>query len=531
MVNRLYIICIGLAVVFAIMLSLGGSMVNAAERSSTSYGIETDVLDSGGATGESTLYKMENSSLGEPFQAGSMESTSYAIYGEFQETLGTSPEIIGGTMQYLRNNITMIATGEWINDDTVVFRFTMSDPDPSNFLMAQVEIRPTTDAFTGQPNCSGLEVPYAGGLVTGIATSSGIASDVAYHWQARVIDDEFRASPWKSFSNNLETAIDFGIDQTPPYIHVDSPNGGEYWGAYSLHNVLWTAYDSGSGISKIDIYYSTNEGTSWYTMSLSEINDGIYPWTLPNYPTTEARVRVVATNNVGLVATDESDLKFRILGSIFPTSRLTAEALATVAPTYVRLYWLASTSEAVEGYYIYRGTAYGVYDPTPLNGTLVTDLYYDDTTVAPYVNYYYAVKTYSYGRYSPYSNDASAPLMRITRIATVESPQAGGYSGGKYDPVPGSTIKYIIRYDNIGFGLSINTILNDKIPKYTEFKYGGATGEAYKTIRYSQNNGATYNYAPSNAQITDPLVTNISWEVNDINAGYGKVATFEVIIR
>jgi hypothetical protein len=121
--------------------------------------------------------------------------------------------------------------------------------------------------------------------------------------------------------------------------------------------------------------------------------------------------------------------------------------------------------------------------------------------------------------------------MRITRIATVESPQAGGYSGGKYDPVPGSTIKYIIRYDNIGFGLSINTILNDKIPKYTEFKYGGATGEAYKTIRYSQNNGATYNYAPSNAQITDPLVTNISWEVNDINAGYGKVATFEVIIR
>jgi hypothetical protein len=431
MVNRLYIVCIGLSIAFAIMLSLGGSTVNAAERSSANFNIETDILSNGGATGESANFKMENSSLGETFQAGSMESANFAVYGEFQETLGTSPEIIGGTMQYLRDNITMIATGEWIIDDTVVFRFTMSDPDPSNFLMAQVEVRSTEDAFTGVPNYSGLEVPYAGGLVTGIVTASGISDDTAYHWQARVIDDENRYSPWMSFGNNAETAIDFGIDQTP---------------------------------------------------------------------------------------------------DMFPTSLLTAEALAKAAPTYVRLYWLASTSEGEEGYFIYRGTAYGVYDPTPLNGTLVTGLTYDDNTVAPYVNYHYAVETYSHGWFSPYSNDATAPRMKITSFATVESPQAGGYTGGKYDPVPGSTIKYTVRYENIGFGLAVNTILNEKIPTYTEYKMGGATGEDHKTIRYSSNNGASYTYTPTGS-LVDPLVTNISWEVNDINAGYGKVATFEVIIK
>ncbi len=494
--------------------------------------IDTDVLSGGGTPAASSNFKVENSTIAEPFITGSAESATYGIYGEFQETLGTSPDAPTALQQYRGNGTTIVATGEWLGANAVVFKFTMTDPDPSNFLRPQIEVRSTTDAFTGQVSFEGAEIPYAGGVVTGVVTvNASLADNTAYHWQARAIDDENRYSPWVSFGANPETAMDFGIDTSPPYVLVFTPNGGETLAATSVYNITWEAYDTGSGVAFISIFYSINNGASWIMVSTNEANDGTYSWTVPNTPTNEALVKVEAFNNLGNMGFDTSDNVFRIVGPLFPPALLTGEALPVPPPTgpdHVRLYWTSSTSEAYTGYYVYRGTSFGVYNSTPISGLVTTDTY-DDYTVSPNTDYYYAVKTYGNGAYSPYSNCATAPLMSMTRFFTVKAPISGGYTGGVNDSVPGATIMYTMQYKNIGYGPAQQILINDKVPQYTNYKIGSATGEAVKVVTfYSTADG--WSHTPAGTYI-DTNVTGVSWEVNDISSGVSKLCTYEVIIR
>ena len=117
---------------------------------------------------------------------------------------------------------------------------------------------------------------------------------------------------------------------------------------------------------------------------------------MPNTPTTEALVKIFAYNNLGNAGWDTSDFDFRIVGPMYPPSLVTGEALPSLTPNYVRLYWNASTSESYSGYYVYRGITLGAYDPSPISGLVVGNTY-DDATVVPNsgINYYYAVVTFS----------------------------------------------------------------------------------------------------------------------------------------
>jgi hypothetical protein len=110
----------------------------------------------------------------------------------------------------------------------------------------------------------------------------------------------------------------FTISQTP-FIMVSSPNGGgiypspEEWQAGSVHDITWTSYGT-SGTVKID--YSTNYGSTWTTVIASTPDDGTYPWTVPNTPSTTCLVRVADTDGS---PTDQSDWWFMILPAPFIT--------------------------------------------------------------------------------------------------------------------------------------------------------------------------------------------------------------------
>src|SRR5262249_14821911 len=51
------------------------------------------------------------------------------------------------------------------------------------------------------------------------------------------------------------------IDNTAPSVTVTAPNGGETWSYQSSHAITWTASDA-SGITSVDLAYSTNGGSS-----------------------------------------------------------------------------------------------------------------------------------------------------------------------------------------------------------------------------------------------------------------------------
>jgi len=309
-------------------------------------------------------------------------------------------------------------------------------------------------------------------------------------------------------------------------IRVDDPNDGQTLNLGTNYVIRWTTSPVASP-NTITIRLSTNGGNSWDTLVASGAPDsGVLTWEVTGGLSTECLISIEATSN-GIWNYDISDLPFVIIVSMYPPTNLTGEALPrTPQPYYVRLYWNASTAES-EGYYVYRGLTYETYEISPISA-LVGATTYEDHTVATKEDYYYAVKTYGYGEYSDYSNDASAPLMRMTRTVTVDAPISGGYSGDPHDPVPGAIIKYTIKYENIGFAPAKKIIINDRIPNYTDYKVDSATGEAATSIRFSSG-GITYEYTPSG--IVDANVTHISWEVEDMGAGGLKLCTFEVVIE
>lgn len=80
---------------------------------------------------------------------------------------------------------------------------------PTN-LRLQLEIRPSTSPFTGQPTHESLEVAPS---ATAIVNFTGLPN-VNYHWRARSIDAQGRSSTWVSFGGNADGLADFRIDST-----------------------------------------------------------------------------------------------------------------------------------------------------------------------------------------------------------------------------------------------------------------------------------------------------------------------------
>ncbi len=113
-----------------------------------------------------------------------------------------------------------------------------------------------------------------------------------------------------------------GTDTTPPSVGLILPNGGETYTANAGATVQWIAGDA-SGIAAIDLYLSDDNGTTYKLIAKGLGNTGSYTWFPANRPTTQARIRVVATDNAFNTNSDDSDNVFTIQsppGGIVPTT-------------------------------------------------------------------------------------------------------------------------------------------------------------------------------------------------------------------
>jgi len=99
-----------------------------------------------------------------------------------------------------------------------------------------------------------------------------------------------------------------------PSVGVTAPNGGESWHADSVCNITWTQTDNGVRDS---IYYSTNAGLSWTGVAYLATPPAPpeYAWTVPNTPTTRARIKVVTWNEADGRVEDASNANFTIVSS------------------------------------------------------------------------------------------------------------------------------------------------------------------------------------------------------------------------
>jgi large repetitive protein len=114
--------------------------------------------------------------------------------------------------QFRSDGVTAIAVGAATDEPTVVFKGTVSDPDPSDQLRLEVEVRPFGSAFTGVPTAAGVLV--ANGTVASV-TVTGLADGGRYHWRVRAVDQATQTSDWVPFAGAGQTTEDFRVFLPP----------------------------------------------------------------------------------------------------------------------------------------------------------------------------------------------------------------------------------------------------------------------------------------------------------------------------
>jgi len=105
------------------------------------------------------------------------------------------------------------------------------------------------------------------------------------------------------------TVTSNAFEIAPPSVVVTSPDlGTENWIIGTQHNITW--YSIGAVVEPFKLYY-TPDGTTWKNISLTELNDGIYAWTIPDdYAPGTAKVKL--SDSYATPRTDTSDRSFTI---------------------------------------------------------------------------------------------------------------------------------------------------------------------------------------------------------------------------
>ena len=124
---------------------------------------------------------------------------------------------------------------------------------------------------------------------------------------------------------------DFIIDSFAPVVTVIAPNGGEIYPEKSTQPIRWNITDAALKSNSISIYYTNNSSApQWKLIASSLPNSGIYNWTVPEEPTTRAKVRITAMDYYNRIGVDISDNNFTI--AALPKAQITDPNTSEVIP-------------------------------------------------------------------------------------------------------------------------------------------------------------------------------------------------------
>jgi hypothetical protein len=114
-------------------------------------------------------------------------------------------------------------------------------------------------------------------------------------------------------------------DETPPVVQVSFPNGGQNLVANRITNVTWTITDA-SPMASVNVFVSLDNGATYQQVG-REVGSSPFAWVPADRPTTQARIRVVATDIFGNTGFDSSDAVFSIVSPPFTNGHGVATTL------------------------------------------------------------------------------------------------------------------------------------------------------------------------------------------------------------
>ena len=92
---------------------------------------------------------------------------------------------------------------------------------------------------------------------------------------------------------------DFEMDMVNPQVELISPSGGEAWYIGDSRNITWNATDTNMAPQGIELFYSLNGGTIYTSLAEAIANSGTYAWALPSIQSSNAKVRIQASDTYG----------------------------------------------------------------------------------------------------------------------------------------------------------------------------------------------------------------------------------------
>lgn len=101
-------------------------------------------------------------------------------------------------------------------------------------------------------------------------------------------------------------------DNTTPSIQLTSDFSTQRLEIGNYKKIQWAASDN-VAIRSIGLFYSSSGGSNWIEISTDEENDGEYSWLVPNDPSEQCKIKVVAIDSVGLSGEDISEGLFTII--------------------------------------------------------------------------------------------------------------------------------------------------------------------------------------------------------------------------
>jgi hypothetical protein len=135
-----------------------------------------------------------------------------------------------------------------------------------------------------------------------------------------------------------------------PQVTVVYPNGGEL--LTDTVTVSWTATDPQPGETElllVDLEYSPNAGTDWYTIDTSQANDSSYFWDMSEVPDSYNHlIRLTARDTVGNRRSDISDAVFIKYNPDPPEVTVTHPNGGETVGDSVTLVWTATDSDPGE---------------------------------------------------------------------------------------------------------------------------------------------------------------------------------------
>jgi PKD repeat protein len=226
----------------------------------------------------------------------------------------------------------------------ITFQVRFSPPSPGNFAgqititsndaqnpSRTVQLNGTGTGENLPPTCD-ADGPYNGTVGVPVAFDGSGSTDPdgtvdSYAWDFGDGSTDTGATPTHTYASQgkfpvtLTVTDNLGATSTckstatitgdgKDTITVTAPNGGESFAPGTTTPITWNS--TGTGVPSVDIELSTDGGTTFNALAVSEANDGSFDWLVINSPTTQALIRV--KDSADSTPSDDSDAVFTIEG-------------------------------------------------------------------------------------------------------------------------------------------------------------------------------------------------------------------------